>query len=276
MNANRKVQEISLEIVKNFIEICEKHNLRYYFIGGSLIGVLRHKGFIPWDDDIDIGLPRKDYEKFLEIADKELNEGYFISSHKTDPSWYFNMVQIMDKETVIEICSAEKPRKCYVWVDVFPIDGLPSNKINRLVHAKRVMIYRYLIQLGNIDTQVDKNRINRPWYEKSILTFFKLFKIQNLIDSEKYLEKLNLLAQKYDFYSSEYAANLLGRYREREIVPQRYFGIPEKCIFENIEVNIPEDSHSLQTALYGDYMKLPPENERVGHSINIIRTRKKW
>lgn len=270
--SNLKVQRLTLLLLQVFINICEKNNLQYYFIGGALIGILRHKGFIPWDDDIDIGMPRKDYEKFLEILNKEPIKGYGICNRYTDKEWHFAMSQFIDEESEIEINLAEKKRKAHIWIDVFPLDGLPSNKMLRWLRVKHILCIRYLIQLAHIETQVDSHR-DRPWYEKMILKIFKIIPIGKLLNTNKLLDKLEKILKKSDFYTSEYAGNLLGRYREREVVLQRYFGSPKKGEFEGIFVNIPEESHNLQTALYGDYMKIPPEKDRVAHNVRILHCR---
>ena len=122
MDPNNKVQPIALNLLKVFIDICEKNNLRYYVIGGSLIGVLRHKGFIPWDDDIDIGMPREDFDKFVNLP--SYPDGYGYMSHKNNPEWNFAFGQFVDLESEIEIELNEKPRKANVWLDIFPIDGI--------------------------------------------------------------------------------------------------------------------------------------------------------
>lgn len=269
MTDNEKVQKLTISLLQKFISICEQNNLRYYFTGGALIGVLRHKGFIPWDDDIDVGMPREDYDRFLDILEKDMPKGYGICNRFTNSDWHFAMSQFIDEESEIEINLAEQPRKAYVWIDVFPLDGLPSNNIHRWIRVKHILMYRYLVQIAHIKTQVDCHR-NRPFLEKMILGILKIIPLGKLINSNKILDKLENLLRKENFDKSIYAGNMLGRYREREVVPKKYFGRAKKGIFEDIEVNIPEMSHELQTALYGDYMKIPPKNERVAHNVRII------
>lgn len=272
-NDYKKVQTLSVELLKIFVKICEENNLTYYFTGGALIGVLRHKGFIPWDDDIDVGMPRKDYEKFLEIVNNNPLQGYKISNRFTDENWYFCMSQFLDEETEIEIDLAAEKRKSYLWIDIFPLDGLPTNKVHRWVRVKHILYLRYLVQLLHVSIQVDTHR-KRPWYERAILNTFKIIPLNKILDTANLLNKLETVLKKSDFYISEYSGNMLGRYREKEVVRTEYFGKPVKAEFEKILINIPEKSHELQTALYGDYMKLPPIENRVAHNVRIIKTRK--
>ena len=269
-NDNEKVQRLTVELLKVFMQICEKYHLRYYFTGGALIGVLRHHGFIPWDDDIDVGMPRKDYEKFLRIMKKHPIKGYGICNRFTDPNWHFAMTQFVDLESEIVIHLAEKPRKANIWLDVFPLDGLPANKVHRWFRVKNILLHRYLVQIAYIDTQVDANR-KRPALEKAVLSICKAIPFGKLIDTNKVMTHMEKVLERSDFDQSEYAGNMLGRYREREVVPQKYFGKPVSGDFEGIDVNIPEMSHELQTALYGDYMKLPPKESRVAHNVTIIK-----
>lgn len=273
MNDNDRVQKITISLLKVYIDFCEKHNLRYYFTGGALIGVLRHKGFIPWDDDIDVGMPRSDFDRFVKLIKKEMPDGYGICDRYTDPNWHFALCQFIDEETEIAIHLAERTRKAHVWIDVFPLDGLPTSRGHRWIRVKHILMYRYLIQLANIRTQVDAKR-NRPEYEKLILAISKTIHVEKLLNTDKLLDKLERLLHRCDFDSSVYVGNMLGRYREREVVKKEYFGTASLGDFEGIKVNIPEKSHELQTALYGDYMKLPPVSQRVAHNVTIIKYRK--
>ena len=272
MNDNEKVQQLTLNILRVFIEYCEKYNLRYYFTGGALIGVFRHKGFIPWDDDIDLGMPREDFDIFHELIKKDMPAGFGICNRYTDKNWHFAMSQFIDLESEIEINLAEKPRIAHIWLDIFPLDGLPDNKIARYFRVKNILFHRYLVQIAHISTQVDAHR-KRPLKEKIVLGFFKAVPLGKLLNSDSLLDHLEKVLRKSDFYKTQWCGNMLGRYREREVVKQEWFGKPKSGVFENISVSIPNDGDSILKALYGDYMKLPPEDQRVTHGVKILRCR---
>lgn len=266
----KKIQKIQLGILNAFISFCKDNNLRWYIIGGSLIGVLRHKGFIPWDDDIDLGMPRKDYDKFISLQ-KKYPSGYSLINHKTDKNWKFNFAQFVNNETDIIVNFNEQPRHCKIWIDIFPIDGLPENSFHRWLHMKHILYYRYLIQIANIRTQVDTHKVGRPFVEKLLLKLFHYIPMNKFINEDHILDKMTNLLKKYDFDDMKYAGNLLGKYREKEIVPKEYWDTPILLPFENIEVNCPKEYHKLQTQLYGNYMNLPPIDKRVSHDVTIIK-----
>jgi lipopolysaccharide cholinephosphotransferase len=274
-NDNKKVQQLTLYTLKTFIDFCDSHNLRYYFTGGALIGVLRHHGFIPWDDDIDIGLPRKDFDKLHELLKSEMPEGFGICNRQTDPNWHFAMSQFIDLQSEIEINLAEKPRIAHIWVDVFPLDGLPSNSILRWLRVKNILFHRYLVQISCISTQVDVHR-KRPWYEKLILNICKVIPVGKIINIDKTLDSLERILRKTDFYGSKYCGNMLGRYREKEVVPTEWFGEPVYGTFEGMQVKVPANSEKILKSLYGDFMQLPPVEDRVAHNVRIIKCRDIW
>lgn len=271
-NDNEKVQKLTMYTLNVLLEFCDKHDLTYYFTGGALIGVLRHKGFIPWDDDIDLGLPRKDFDKLHSLLKKEMPKGFGICNRFTDEKWNFAMSQFIDLESEIEINLAEKPRMAHIWVDVFPLDGLPSNRIVRWLKVKYILLHRYLIQIANIAEQVDSHR-ERPWYERAVLSFCKIIPIGKLLNTQKILDHMEKTLRKTDYDQAVWCGNMLGRYREREVVLKQWFGTPQKGVFEKQNVNIPEKSDEILTALYGDYMKLPPEKDRIAHDVKILKCR---
>lgn len=268
-----QVQKLLLNLLKKYISICKEYNLTYYLTGGGLIGALRHKGFIPWDDDLDIVMPRKDYDKFVNICKQNLKDGYKIQNYQTDPSWYFTFSRFIDNETIIETEYSIKTQKMNLWLDVFPVDGLPHTPFLRKAHFQHILFYRYLIQIANVETMVGLDKINRPLYEKIIIYFFHYIPIGKIINSKKLVQKLEKVMRKYDIEHSDYLANLAGRYRMKEIMPKKYWGSPSKVEFEDIQVNAPQMYHEFQTHMYGDYMKVPPIKDRVTHKINIIKSR---
>lgn len=268
----RKVQNVQLQILIDYMAFCKEHHLRYFVSGGSLIGVMRHKGFIPWDDDIDVMMPRSDYNKFVKLKN-EYPKDYFLVDHETDPKWHFNFAQFVDNQSEIIVHMNEKPRMCKIWIDVFPLDGMPNNALLRWLHIKRILAYRYLIQIPNIRTQVDTHRVGRPFYEKCVIKLLHYIPLGKFINFDSVLKKMEKALEKYDYDKSGYVGNMLGKYREREVVPHNYFGQGKAMDFENIQVCCPDEPDLLLKHLYGEYMQLPPVKDRVSHDIEIIKLR---
>lgn len=268
-----QTQALTLDLLKHVIGICEREGIRYYVGGGAAIGVVRHGGFIPWDDDVDLALPREDYERLVSYVKAHPEPGYGICDRYTDPDWHFCMCQYVDEETEIEIDLAAEKRNAHIWIDLFPMDGVPDNPIARWFHVKHVLMLRYLVQIANIRTQVDAHR-KRPLAERLVLGFCEKLHIGDRIDSDRTMDKLDAACKKYSFYKQRYGGDLIGRYREREIVPTAFFGEPKKADFAGVTVNVPEKIDDYLTALYGDYMTLPPVEQRVAHNVRVLKARK--
>ncbi|MCQ2211191.1 MAG: LicD family protein [Paludibacteraceae bacterium] len=268
----RKVQLVQLQILQDFMDFCDERGLRYFMAGGALIGVLRHKGFIPWDDDIDLSMPRKDYDKFISLQN-EYPKGYSLTNHDTDASWQFNFAQFVDETSDIIVRLNEEPRSCKIWIDIFPEDGLPNNKIHRWFHVKRIMLYRYWIQVANLRTQVDTHKVGRPWYEKAVIKALHYIPLGGFVNVDRTLKRMEQSLRKYDYDESAFVGSMLGKYREKEVVPREWWGDGAMLDFETVKVRCPQEYDQLLTHIYGDYMKMPPEDKRVGHDIEILKLR---
>ena len=267
----RKLQLLEVNLLIQFQELCKANNLTYYFTGGGLIGALRHGGFIPWDDDMDIVMPREDYDKFVEICKKnEVVDGYGLIHYEThiDPDWNTVYSKFVDTKSELERPLAFQTYKEYVWIDILPVDGMPNSKIGRWLHMKHVLLLRYWLVLTDIEHRAALKK--RPFYETWILKLFTAIPIFKMFDSVKVARIVEKCMRKYKIHDSKYCCNLIGKYRSREIQPRERWGNPKTLLFEGIEVKVPELYHEFQTHMYGDYMKLPPENQRIAHKVTLL------
>lgn len=254
------IQDKILSILKEFINICEENNLTYYALGGTLLGAVRHKGFIPWDDDIDIGMPREDYEKFKKVAPRLLPRYLKIVNNPLN----LDITQLVDKNVIVKFANLESN----VFIDIFPLDGYPEKgSFAAKLHSSRVLFQRMLCKISVLDHLEDKDR---GTIENLIVKISKTLRVQKLLPKDVLVKKLHKLIQKYDFKTSPYVGNVLGRYREREIVPSEYFKEPVSLIFEDTMINCPTKYKEYLGEIYGDYMKLPPVEDRVAHNIELI------
>ena len=262
----RKLQLLEVNLLQKFQQICDENQITYFFVGGGLIGALRHGGFIPWDDDIDIVLPRNDYDKFIEICKKGVGGGYGIVS-----DWNFVFSRFVDFDSVIERPSAFEALNENVWIDLFPIDGMPNNKLLRWLHMRHALFLRYLLILTDVSHLAGKKK--RPFYETLVLKLCNVMPVFGALNKGKICRMLEKCMRKYKYYESEFCCNLIGRYRSREIQPRSRWGNPVTLFFEGVEVKVPENYHDFQTHIYGDYMKLPPQNERLAHEAKLLKHR---
>ena len=262
------LQEIELENLRMLMEICEKNHLRYYLIGGSLLGAMRHKGFIPWDDDIDVGLPRPDYNRFVQIAKGYLPAHMDVKTMTSDPNYKCYFTRLINNKKKIYWDHGQYTAVIGVWMDVFPLDGLPKNRLLRKLQVFRVKLNKALYKFTQID-YVTTNRTNRPLSERVLIRFAQLTHIGKLMDADKRLKKLDRAVQRYDYDTCAYAWNFYGCYGKREIVPHIQLGGSRTAQFEGMQVSIPEAAEDYLTSIYGDYMKLPPEDQRKSHEVRF-------
>ncbi len=264
----RSIQQLELENLDVLIAICKKYSLRYYLIGGTLIGVLRHHGFIPWDDDIDVGLPRPDYNRFVKIAKKELPDHMDMKTMTSDPNYKCYFTRLINNKRRIYWDHGQYTAKIGIWTDVFPLDGLPSDPIRRKLHVFNVNFHKAIYKFSQID-YITTNK-KRPLSERFLIKFAMITHIGKFIDPEKSLQKLDKALQKYDYESAEWAWNFSGCYGKREIVPKLELGGQREDIFEGRTVSIAAKAEEYLNHIYGDWRKLPPAEKRVSHGVKFV------
>ncbi len=260
LNLN-EIKNIELEILVAFDSVCREHNLRYGLSGGTLLGAIRHEGFIPWDDDIDVVMPRPDYEKLIVLSDKAFGNKLFFSTPKTDSSTVHAYGKLFDMETELIEFPKGKRLKSHVYIDIFPLDGLPADVKKNSKHRKKVrkrMLTLYAYKIA-------KNKLNEK------MNFFKRLMwrcicIINALLPKQYLNnRINRLVNKYEFDSSEYNGMIVGGYGDREVMEKDVYVFDRKVVFEGKEFSAPNKTELYLERIYGDYMKLPPEEDRHSH-----------
>ena len=262
----RKVQKIQIDILNECVKICNKYNITYYLIGGTLIGAIRHKGFIPWDDDIDIAIKREEYDKFIEYAENELKSPYKLEHFTTDNDYKLYLANIVNTDITVEI-KRETTMVSNVGIDVMPIDGIPSGKLSIMLYKFRILYYRCLA--GFVNIKIIRS-MKRNIIEKILIGVAKIIPFNKFINLKKVRIKNDNFVRKYKYDKCEYVGTIFGNYGFHEIVPKDYFGNGSIVTFEGKEYLAPEKVDEYLTHMYGDYMKLPPEEKRVGHHISKI------
>lgn len=266
------IQNYCYELLTILDEVCEKNNLRYYIIGGTLLGAVRHKGFIPWDDDIDVAIPRKDYNYLLEHADELFETPFQLQHYSNCNNRYIlqNMViKLVNPQISVYIEQNGKIVKSNINIDIIPLDGTPDNIIKKWIYFFKLMVYRALFKFSFSDNLEINSLNDRSLIEKVLIAFSKFTKIGKLINPRKVLIKLEKMLEKYDCDKSQkIAGTFLGAYKLREFTDVKYFRNRKKYQFEDGEFYGPDDYDGYLKCIYGDYMQLPPEEKRVGkHKI---------
>lgn len=262
----KKVHNVETDILKAIINVCEKNNITYYIDWGTLLGAIRHKGFIPWDDDIDICMPRDDYELFSKIAKKELPKGYTWEHFSTNfnvPT-YFGKVK-KDNTKFVEEAYKNLSIHHGIFVDIFPVDVVPSDiKLQKKYCRKCRTLIKIYASKTIKEITTEKDPIKKFIY-KCIRLF--LHTILKFIPKQVLYKKLDFELRKYNSNEKDFlccVGSYNGIQKYSDVFPLK------KVEFEGIQVNGPNNCDVVLSKEYGNYMELPPKDQRVGHCPSIL------
>lgn len=250
-----ELKKIQINILNVVVEFCNKFNIRYCLCGGTLIGAIRHQGYIPWDDDIDIAMFREDYEKFLNSFNG-FNSLYRLYE-PNNSDWYpYPFAKVSFINSVLIEANDNMPKNIGINIDVFPLDYLPNDK-----KKQRNILRSIRVQRNILDIKAIKINNKRKFHKNIILKIGKFF-YKNISPNQIAL-KINELATKYK--NDDKLGIIIWGYGDREIVDKEIFRDFIKIKFEKYSYNAPIGYHQWLTNIYGDYMKLPPIEKQVSH-----------
>ncbi len=254
----RKLQLVQLEILKELDRVCRENNINYIIDAGTLLGAVRHGGFIPWDDDVDVRMLRKDYEKFCRICKTKLDEKYFLQTYQTDPGYRWGYAKVLKKGTVFERVNQEA-MKCRkeIFIDIFPNDNLPETFLG----------YKFCTCVSWICRKMLYSEIGReyakPIWNRIGFWFLDLFPKHWAHRCMKYLSK------KYYRISTE-KVRCFGWGSAEETLGFRKEWLENTCdiVFEDLIVRAPVKTHEFLVHSFGeDYMTPPPKEQRRPHTL---------
>ncbi|MBQ6197303.1 MAG: LicD family protein [Lachnospiraceae bacterium] len=248
-----------LEMMKWFHSFCLKNGIRYYVLGGTMLGAVRHHGFIPWDDDIDVGVVCEDYLKLNNLMANSGQTKYVFESPITEaPDYYYSFSKLYDTSTTLVENTRYKIQRG-IYIDIFPLVGMGNNEEESLLHFKKIdKQFKYLLARS---TGIRKGR---NFFKNLAIRMVRM--IPNCLSNDKKkLQSLYYFANSKPFYDCKYGGNPFGAWRYKEIMDRSIMGTPTLYRFEDTEVFGAENADEYLSNLYGNWMVLPSLDKRVSH-----------
>ena len=261
---------VIIDVLSVFIRICEAQGLRYFCAGGTAIGAVRHQGMIPWDDDIDVFMPRPDYDRFLRLAAQSMPDGYEVLSPyatKDYPMYFAKMCNA--RTTLLE--NERIPCVFGLYIDIFPLDGA-CDDVETCYREKR-RFKRLMNKLEAVSTHnsfgeyVGLLTKRREWGRFAVKTV--AFCCRSWL-RRWLLKQMDSIAYGHDYALSSRVVTYSGAYQRQEIYPKAWLETPQMFAFEGLMVNLPHDYDAYLRHFFGDYMTLPPVEQRASHHQKVF------
>lgn len=264
-------KSIVIDILREFHNICKENNLRYFACGGTAIGAVRHKGIIPWDDDIDVSMPRPDYERLIEICSSGDMGNYELVTPENTENYPLPFLKLCRKDTTL-IEESDTPCIIGVFMDIFPLDGTSPDKTEAAALKRRYdRIRNKLEAISTRNTFIEYISLLKDSHEwgrfvVKTMGFFFRNRMRRM-----FMKMLNDISEKYPFESAENLIVYAGSYGEREVMSRSFCeGTDIEMPFENVKVMMPSGYEEYLTRIYGDYMQLPPKEKQVSHHYHAV------
>jgi lipopolysaccharide cholinephosphotransferase len=245
------LRKIQLDILKEVDAFCKKEGLHYWLCGGTLLGAIRHKGYIPWDDDIDISMPRPDYDKFLSLWNKQ-NTHNKLRFFDGSASYPYMFAKACDTRTSLVQTQVNTP-DFGVYIDVFPVDGITKG-------GWQISAYRVL----NFFLCSKRRKLSTCSFSRKLVYLFPKM-IMKVVPESFIMRKMDKVMRKHDYEKADYVAVICGNYYKNENLPKSCFDKIIEVEFEGEKFLSPIGYDQYLSQLYGDYMKMPPKEKQVTH-----------
>ena len=261
----KEIQNVLRASLARFDEICRAHGLTYYLANGTLLGAVKYGGFIPWDDDADILMPRADYDKLLSLADSIADENRMLCAPGICPGWRMPYAKFTDKKTVWQEGSFDFGCEIGVSLDVFPIDAFHPNKTLARLQGIRCDLWKRML-IYTVDPAI---HTEKKGIKKAILKIVRFFARRQ--GYERVYNKIARFAKKTQKYPKKNLGCAIWTcHAHREVFPAACFEGGTTLVFEGRAYPVPSGYHTYLTALYGDYQKdLPPEKQKSNHKAKV-------
>jgi len=260
MEVNQEaLQNHLMHMLKWFHDFCAENDIRYYALGGTMLGAARHSGFIPWDDDIDVGVPRSDYERLRLLIGNREYEGYFFETPDShSPEYRYPYGKLYDTRTTLTEHTWPALHRG-VFIDVFPLDGLGNDENESIQHWSSIVK-----QSNYLWARTCAVRKERSFVKNAAIVVAHLIP-RSVAGEKKVLSQMDLKCKTYDFDNCKYGGNVFGNWGAKEIMPSAIMGHPTLYSFGDLKIYGAERADEYLTHLYGDWRKLPPVEKRITH-----------
>ena len=264
-------QRYILYVLREVTKVLEELNIPCYMQGGTMLGAIRHGGFIPWDDDVDLGIPRADYDRLLKEVAARLPENLELRTYDDETDHHYYFARIVDKRYQIRRMGSIEERLENIWVDLFPLDGMPNGFISRQWHKLRLLLTRLKFHLSCFE-KVNIKRPGRPLVERIIIRIAMITRVGKWWNTRKQLDKMDRLLKKYPPEKSDYLVNFTGQtsFKFNEMFKKEVYGNGKLYAFEDMQLLGPEQYDVYLKSLYGDYMTPPKESDRNAHAAELV------
>jgi lipopolysaccharide cholinephosphotransferase len=254
-------KQLMIEILEAYAKFCDQHQLRYYLTYGTLLGAVRHQGFIPWDDDVDVMMPRPDYEKFLDLTKNGLGPKMKVDSFKMNPNYIYPYAKVIHEDTLV--IEEFYNYNTGVYIDIFPVDGLPTDPTERAKHYQKMAKTRKFHSLAFRHKTHWDNPIKN-------LRMKILIQLIHLYGDHRVLKHIDDLAKSIDYELSDTVGIIVWGYGGREACLKEELSSSMDLPFETLTLKAPQNTDSWLSQVYGDYMTTPPLDKRSSTHINTI------
>ena len=266
----QKLHSHLLEMLVDIDRVCRCHNLYYSLSGGTALGAVRHKGFIPWDDDVDIFMTRESYNEFLLIFDEELGDKYYLNCPERNPELGSTSIQVLKKNTVFKTIATAFGKESGIFLDVFVLDNAPNNKVLRTIHGYFCLVMGLCLSCARYykfeDKLLEIYRDTNDEIIKNIKDKSRIGKLLSVIGLENWVRITNKVYSICKNSSSKFVVCPTGiKYYFKEIFSREEYCTTTDILFEGHNLRIIQEYDTALKRLYGNYMQIPPENKREKH-----------
>ncbi len=256
-----QLKEIALTLLSQIDSLCQTHGIRYSMADGTLLGAVRHQGFIPWDDDIDLLMPRDDYQRFIQLC-QQTQQPFRLCCRETEPGYRYLFAKVWDPATYVEETHTNRMGcDMGVFIDILPVDGLGDTIQQARQVYRDTLLRRELLVAANWKHFFRSK--TKSWIYEPVR--FGFYVLSRLVNGKKLVDTLDRELQLLPLEKAAYAGSIMGPYRQREIMDSSVFQDFTRLKFEGREFMALRQYHKYLSALYGDYMTLPPEDKRRTH-----------